>query len=79
MTMTNPDPHTFLRPYVQANYLTQTAARRRSCDLCGDDQTELRLFTFGGWVPDEAWCRECYSTHDEHEYTDFPLVKEATQ
>ena len=24
--MTNPDPHTFLRPYVQANYLTQTAA-----------------------------------------------------
>ena len=26
MTMTNPDPHTFLRPYVQANYLTQTAA-----------------------------------------------------
>ena len=26
MTMTNPDPHTFLRPYVRATYLTDTAA-----------------------------------------------------
>lgn len=25
MTMTNPDPHTFLRPYVRAAYLTKTA------------------------------------------------------
>lgn len=26
MTMTNPDPHTFLRPHVRATYLTQSAA-----------------------------------------------------
>ena len=26
MTMTNPDPHTFLRPYVRATYYTETAA-----------------------------------------------------
>lgn len=62
-----------------AQYLTQSAARRRECDLCGDDRAELRLFSFDGWVPDEAWCRECYGTHEEHEYTDFPLVKEAAQ
>jgi len=26
LTMTNPDPHTFLRPYVRATYLTETSA-----------------------------------------------------
>lgn len=62
-----------------ADYIV-TAAKRRECDLCGDDKAELRLFGFDGWVPDEAWCRECYSgPHEEHEYKDFPLVQEAAQ
>lgn len=50
---------------------------RRECDLCGDDRAELRLFSFDGWVPDEAWCRECYGIRDEAEFADFPIVQGA--
>lgn len=53
-------------------------AARHACDLCGDDEAELRLFSFDGWVPDERWCRECFGgPHEESEFTDFPLAQEA--
>ncbi len=52
-------------------------AARLACDLCGDNEAELRTFSFDGWVPDETWCRECYGIHDEHEFTDVPLAQEA--
>lgn len=45
------------------------------CDMCGEPG-ELRVFSFDGWIPDEHWCRECYGgPHEEHEWTDFPLVQ----
>ncbi len=50
---------------------------RHACALCGDDEAELRLFTFSGWVPDEMWCRECFGRTEEMEFTDFPLAQEA--
>lgn len=61
-----------------AQYLTQSAARR-ACDMCGEDTPELRLFTFDQWVPDEAWCRECYGERDEADFTDFQLVQEGAE
>lgn len=50
---------------------------RHECDLCGDWHAELRLFTFDGWVPDERWCRECFGTSREMDFTDFPIIQEA--
>ena len=55
------------------------AQTRHECYLCGDDTAELRLFSFDGWVPDEMWCRECYGTQEEADFTDFPLAQEAAQ
>ncbi len=51
-----------------------------TCDHCGEECAKLRVMPFGGWIPDENWCRECYGgPHEEHEWQDFKLVKECEE
>lgn len=50
----------------------------RECDLCGEDQAELRLWGDSSFATDTL-CRQCLTQRDgEHDFTDFPLVKGAT-
>lgn len=62
-----------------ADYIVTAAAKRRECASCGEDQAELRLLDFNGWVPNEAWCGECFGTPEELEFKDLPLVQEAAK
>lgn len=48
------------------------------CDMCGEPG-ELRVFSFDGWVPDEAWCAECFGKPEEIDFADLPLVQEAAK
>ena len=65
--------------------LTEAAARRvihdrLSCDLCGEDQAELRTYPMHGWTADDILCRACFVSRDgENSFTDFPLAQGAAQ
>lgn len=53
---------------------------RRSCDLCGEDQAELRTYPMHGWTADDILCRACFIGRDtENSFTDFPLAQGAAQ
>ncbi len=53
---------------------------RLSCELCDDDQAELRIYPLQGWVPDQVVCQTCCTARDgEHDFTDFALAQGAAQ
>jgi formylmethanofuran dehydrogenase subunit E len=49
---------------------------RLSCDLCGEDQSELRLYQ----PHSDILCRACFLGRDvENSFTDFPLAQGAAE
>jgi len=53
---------------------------RLSCDHCGEDQAELRIYPLQGWVPDQVVCQTCCTARDgEHDFKDFALAQGAAQ
>lgn len=53
---------------------------RLSCDLCGTDTEELRIYDHDGWCADDVLCRACFVGRDpENSFQDFTLAQEAAQ
>lgn len=53
---------------------------RLSCDLCGFDHDELRVYPNDAWAPDEIICKACFAGRDsENSFTDFELAQKAAE
>ena len=53
---------------------------RLSCDLCGEDQAELRTYPMHGWTADDILCLPCFLGRDDGKsFEDFPLAQGAAQ
>ena len=54
----------------------QRRYHRLSCDLCGEDWSELRVIDRNAWVPDQITCRSCL-TDPENDFRDLALAQGA--
>lgn len=53
---------------------------RIPCEECGETHVEIRVYPFGGWIPDALVCRECFAGFDtENSFTDFRLIQKAIE
>jgi len=50
---------------------------RLSCDLCGEDNAELRVYPMHKWTSDEIICRACFLGRDaENSFEDLDLAQQ---